>query len=290
MGAYRPGDIRDLCRFVGGPEISAIVGINEQHLERMGSIENTMRAKYEIVEGTRPGGLAVFNVDNPYCEQLAAKTSHVRVVRVGACEHDPPADLRAGSVTVAPKLMKFDVTDGAETVTVRTRMLGRHLLPNFLIAMAIGRELGVDLRAAVTRLGRVEPVDHRLAVSESGGMIVIDDAYSSNVDGARAALSLLQELPAQRRFVVTPGIVELGPVEEERNRELGALAAEVCDILLVVGQSPGRYVREGALAGGMPDDRAVSCTGLGEAQAYLREQMRQGDAVLFENDLPDNYA
>jgi UDP-N-acetylmuramoyl-tripeptide--D-alanyl-D-alanine ligase len=290
MGAYKPGDIRDLCRFVGGPEVSAIVGINEQHLERMGSIENTMRAKYEIVEETRPGGVAILNVDNSYCERLAAQTTHVRVVRVGADAHEPPVDLRAGNVTVTPKLMRFDVSDGEQTVTVRTRLLGRHLLPNFLIALAIGRELGVDLRAAVTRLGRVEPVDHRLDVSESDGLIVIDDAYSSNVDGARAALQLLAELPAQRRFLVTPGIVELGPVEEQRNRELGEQAAAVCDTLLAVGREPGRFVREGALAAGMPDERVVACATLAEAQAWLREHTRRGDAVLFENDLPDNYA
>jgi UDP-N-acetylmuramoyl-tripeptide--D-alanyl-D-alanine ligase len=149
--------------------------------------------------------------------------------------------------------------------------------------------MGVDLKQAVVRLGRVEPVGHRLAVTETNGMIVIDDAYSSNVDGARAALALLSELPAQRRFMVTPGIVELGAVEKERNRELGACAAAVCDALLVVGAVPGRYVREGAEAAGLPKDSVVVCADLASAQAYLRDHMQTGDAVLFENDLPDNY-
>ncbi len=291
MGAYQRGEIRELCRFVGGPEISAIVGINEQHLERMGSIQNTIRAKYEIVEGTKAGGVSVFNVDNAYCERLAATTTHVRVVRVGSPEHTPPPDLWADNISINPKLMRFDVHDGdAAPVTVRTRLLGRHLLPNFLIALAIGKEMGVDLKQAVSRLGRVEPVGHRLAVSESDGRLVIDDAYSSNVDGAQAALGLLAELPAQRRFLVTPGIVELGGVEAERNRELGTHAAEVCDFLLVVGAVPGRYVREGALAGGMAANRVLSCANLAAAQEQLREHMQSGDAVLFENDLPDNYA
>lgn len=290
MGAYQRGDIRDLCRFVGGPDVSAIVGINEQHLERMGSIENTIRAKYEIVEGTKPGGVSIFNVDNAYCERLANQTTHVCVMRVGTGEHDPPSDLWADNVAVNPKLMRFDVHDGEQTLTVRTRLLGRHLVPNFLIALAIGKAMEVDLRQAVSRLGRVEPVRHRLAVSETDGMIVIDDAYSSNVDGARAALGLLAELPAQRRFVVTPGIVELGPVEAERNRELGASAAAVCDALLVVGSLPGRYVREGAESAGFAADHVIACPNLAAAQAYLRDHMRSGDAVLFENDLPDNYA
>jgi UDP-N-acetylmuramoyl-tripeptide--D-alanyl-D-alanine ligase len=289
MGAYEPGNIRDLCRFVGAPEVSAIVGINEQHLERMGSLANTVRTKYEIVEETREGGLAVFNVDNPHCAELADRTTRVRVARVGTCD-GVVLDLRAGNVTVTPKLMRFDVSDGEQTVTVRTRLIGRHLLPNILIALAIGRELGVELRTGAARVGAVQPVGHRLAVSEVDGKLLIDDAYSSNVDGARAAIALLAELPAERRFLVTPGIVELGAVEAERNRELGAWAAAVCDTLLVVGVTPGRYVHEGALAAGMPPERAISCASLAASQEYLREHTRPGDAVLFENDLPDNYA
>lgn len=286
MGMYRVGEIRDICRLVGGPDVSAIVGINEQHLERTGSIENTMRAKYEIVEGTKPGGVAIFNVDNPYCARLADSTTHVRVVRIGT---RPGLDLWADNVSVTPRLMRFDVHDGETTVTVRTRLLGRHLLINFLIALAFGREFGIDLKTAAARLLTLAPVSHRLAVSEVDGMIVIDDAYSANVDGARAALTLLTDLPAQRRYVVTPGLVELGPVEAERNREFGAHVAKVADALLVVGERPGTYVREGALAAGMPPDRVIACPDLATAQVHLRGLLRPGDAVLFENDLPDNY-
>ncbi len=49
-------------------------------------------------------------------------------------------------------------------------------------------------------------------------------------------------------------------------------------------------MREGALAAGMAADRIVGVASLPEAQAWLREHVRPGDAVLFENDLPDNYA
>lgn len=289
MGAYEPGNIRELCRFVGPPEVSAITGINEQHLERMGSIENTIRTKYEIVEETRPGGTAVFNIDNAYCEALANKTTYVTVVRAGANEHDPPSDLRVSNVSLTPKLMRFDVSDGEQSATVRTRLLGRHLLPNLLIALAIGRAFGVELKTAAARLATAQPVEHRLVVTERAGLTVIDDAYSSNVDGAHAALELLAELPAERRFLVTPGIVELGPVEAERNRELGAHAAKVCDVILAAGQTPGRWVREGALAAGMAESCAIACANLAEAQAWLRDHARPGDAVLFENDLPDQY-
>lgn len=288
MGMYTTGEIRELCRFVGGPDASAIVGVNEQHLERTGSIENTMRAKYEIVEGTKPGGLAVFNVDNANCARLADRTNdgRVRVARVGT---QAGLDLWADNITVTPKLMRFDVHDGTTTVTVRTRLLGRHLVPNFLIALALGKEMGVDLKTAANKLTAIAPVGHRLAVSEVEGTLVIDDAYSANVDGARAALALLAELPAQRRFVVTPGIVELGQVEAERNREFGVQAAKVADTLLIVGERPGGYVREGALAAGLPPERAIACENLSAAQAHLRALTRPGDAILFENDLPDNY-
>jgi UDP-N-acetylmuramoyl-tripeptide--D-alanyl-D-alanine ligase len=196
----------------------------------------------------------------------------------------------ADNVVLNPKLMRFDVHAGDETATVRTRLVGRHLLPNLLIALAFGRALGVDLKTAAARLGRVEPVEHRLKISEVDGKLLIDDAYSSNVDGARAALELLRELPAERRIVVTPGIVELGAMEAQRNQELGGQAAQACDILIVVGRLPGAHVRDGAMAAGMKPERLIAVADLPAAQAWLREHSRSGDAILFENDLPDLYA
>ena len=80
MGAYRRGDIRELCE-LASPEIGVLTAVGPQHLERFKSIENIAKTKYELIESLPPDGLAVFNCDNAICAELADKTDDKRVVR-----------------------------------------------------------------------------------------------------------------------------------------------------------------------------------------------------------------
>ena len=80
MGAYRRGDIRELCE-LASPEIGILTAVGPQHLERFKSIENIAKTKYELIESLPPDGLAVFNCDNAICAELADKTDDKRVVR-----------------------------------------------------------------------------------------------------------------------------------------------------------------------------------------------------------------
>lgn len=49
MGAYKRAEIKELCEMVL-PDYGILTGINEQHLERFGSIENIIKAKFELVD------------------------------------------------------------------------------------------------------------------------------------------------------------------------------------------------------------------------------------------------
>src|SRR3989344_7605319 len=63
MGAYERGDIRTLCE-ITPPRISIITGINEAHLERFGSIENTIAAKFEIAHHAFKKTVVILNEDD----------------------------------------------------------------------------------------------------------------------------------------------------------------------------------------------------------------------------------
>jgi UDP-N-acetylmuramoyl-tripeptide--D-alanyl-D-alanine ligase len=138
----------------------------------------------------------------------------------------------------------------------------------------------------VRRVARLRPVEHRLQLVEgTGGVTVIDDAFNSNPEGAEVALEVLGAMPARRRVVVTPGIVELGDLQFEANRRLGQRAATVADALIVVAD----VNREAICAGAEDADggvQLVTVSSLAEARSRLEDLLEPGDAVLFENDLP----
>jgi UDP-N-acetylmuramoyl-tripeptide--D-alanyl-D-alanine ligase len=126
-------------------------------------------------------------------------------------------------------------------------------------------------------------------VPTGNAITVIDDSYNANPVGVHNALEVLAELDAGARILVTPGLVELGAVEDAENRRYGEHAARVCDHVIVMDAQPGRALREGLRAGGMADDRVHVVRSLAEATAVIGRIATAGDAVLFANDLPDTY-
>ncbi|MBI2911034.1 MAG: UDP-N-acetylmuramoyl-tripeptide--D-alanyl-D-alanine ligase, partial [Chloroflexi bacterium] len=134
MGAYKRGDIATLCRLVGAPDIAIVTQINEQHLERFGSLENTVRAKFECVAALRPEGTAILNFDNPHIRACGDAPPPPRLIRYGT-DPDAPLDLRARNVVTGPEGTSFELAwTGQPCVAVRTSLLGNHNVLNTLAA------------------------------------------------------------------------------------------------------------------------------------------------------------
>jgi UDP-N-acetylmuramoyl-tripeptide--D-alanyl-D-alanine ligase len=203
------------------------------------------------------------------------------------------AEVTAHDIEMAEGTTRFALRgrEGEET-TVRSKLLGRHNVANLLAAAAVGTSLDMPLDAIARALARVTPPAHRLApiLNPQAGIVVIDDAYNSNPVGAAAALEVLASHAAERRLLVTPGMVELGDREAEENERFGQHAAEVCDVVVLVGEERSRPIRAGLDSASFPGDRIHVVANASEAQALLARTTRRGDVVLFENDLPDLYA
>ena len=288
MGAYRKGDIAELCDLVA-PRIGILTAIGPMHLERFGSLEAIRDAKAELLWGLPADGHFITSAEDPLCRELA-RTATPAVTLFGI--DTPDADVWASDVAIAPTRTTFALHVGERVLPVESALLGRHNVRNLLAAAACGVVLGMDDAALVRGLEAVTPPPHRLApiVNAAAGVTVLDDAYNSNPEGAREALSVLATHTGGRRLLVTPGMVELGDRHETANSEFGRLAAGVCDFVFLVGEEQTRPVRRGLIEGGAASDRILVTDSVDHATAELRKVLRPGDAVLFENDLPDTYA
>lgn len=276
MGTYGPGEIADLCSWCR-PDVAVITAIGPVHLERMRTEDTIAAAKAEILDRAR---VAVLNVDHPLLAALARRRAAAgqKVLRCSAAGA-PDADVvvTGAEVRAGGRVVGCIPATGAEPT-------------NVACAVAVALELGVPDSVVGERLATLPGARNRLSVSTSGeGTAVIDDTYNANPAGAASALAALARhgSPDHLRVVVTPGMVELGPRQHDENARFAEAAAAQASHLVVVGHTNRRALLEGAARGSA---RVVAVETREQAVAWVREHVGEGDAVLYENDLPDHFA
>ena len=280
MGARHKGDIAELCSLVR-PDHCIITGICPQHLETFGTIDAVVSAKGEILSCTKKGGFAVIGQDENTAALDPAGEGLV-CVRVG--EHGECAALNVKSTSSGTDLT---LALGIEQISVHTKLLGAHNAQNIALAAAMAYKLGLSKEEIAEGISNIDYVPHRLQPYVSNGVTILDDAYNANIRGAAAALEVLR-LFGGRKIAVTPGLVELGILEEEENFALGEKLAGL-DRVILVGATLVLAVKRGYLSAGGEEEKLTVVPDLKAAEKLLSEELAEGDAVLFLNDLPDIY-
>ncbi|HMO11872.1 MAG TPA: Mur ligase family protein, partial [Actinotalea sp.] len=230
MGMYGPGEIRELCRLFP-PDIAVITVIGEAHLERVGSTDAILAAKSEITENAKA---VVLPVDDPRLAALAerCRAQGKRVVTCSVAGAD--ADVR---VDLATRTAVLPGPGGSVTLD-----LGDGVAHGVNLAVALGVAVltDVDPAALGPRLQALPRAAHRAEVQRTeDGLTIIDDTYNANPVGAHTALVEAAGLVGEgaRLVLVTPGMVELGPVQRRRNLDLAAEAAALDAHVVVVGRT-----------------------------------------------------
>ncbi len=287
MGARHVGDIAELVDLVH-PKYGVLTSVGAQHLETFGDIETVANTKYELIAGLPSDGVGFFASDGGEVDKLYERAA---VKKYHAGLTGGWLDMYAENIEVGPEGSTFVLKNGlGERASCRTDLLGRHNIQNIVLACAVAKELGLTMAEIARGVAKLEPVEHRLQLIRGGnGITVIDDAFNSNPVGAKAALDVLSAFPG-RHVIVTPGMVEQGEQEDEINRRFGRQMAHTCDIAILVGKKHTAPIAEGLRENGMSEENIYAVNTLDEATAILGQVGRIGDTVLFENDLPDNYA
>ena len=286
MGARHVGDIREMCRLVH-PRIGLLTSVGPQHLDTFKSVERVAKTKYELIDALPPDGMSFFSDDGDICRRLYEKTRKPKMISGLNPDKD---DIWAEDIRITNDGSSFMLCTKENRLPCRTVLLGELNIRNILLCAGVCLHLGMTGEQIARGIEKIRPVDHRLQlIPNSGGLTVIDDAFNSNIRGAEQAFLVLKEMKG-KRILVTPGMVELGDQEEEMNSLFGSLAAECCDLAVLIGTKRSAAIVRGLKEKGFPQDRIVVVNTLEEATALLRTQAKSGDTVLFENDLPDNYS
>lgn len=276
MGMSNAGEISVLSQTTE-PTIAIISNIGVSHMESLGSRENILKAKLEILDGLREGCPIVLNGDDAFL--VSAKIEDRPVFYYGI--DDPTCDYRAIDISQSDDDTSFTVVyDGGKTQRLTIPTIGIHNVYNALAAFAVGMQLGVTPEQAATGLLKYVPSGMRQRVKMVKGIKFIEDCYNASPDSQRAALKMLSGVNSKRKIAVLGDMLELGKVSVEAHTNAGLLAAKnKIDVLMTYGEN-SLATAENAVKCGVPVVK--SFLDKKELADALYEILEEGDTVLFK--------
>ncbi|NGP87468.1 UDP-N-acetylmuramoyl-tripeptide--D-alanyl-D-alanine ligase [Fodinibius halophilus] len=285
MGARYEGNIDELCD-IAEPDISVVTNVGVAHLETFGSQDAIARTKSTIVSRTQPNGKAVLNADDKRVHAMAELRDDLEITKVGL----EKGDIRGTNIQYGPDGMQFTVTSNGDSETFNMKLLGSHNVQNMLLAVGVARALDIRLTTMAMAASRIAPVEHRLELKKQGELTVIDDAFNSNPVGARNAVETLSAFDTGRRIIITPGMIELGELQAEKNYQFGVQIGEAdLDLAVLVGQQQTKPIKEGIASTDFDMQKVQTVNSLNEANEKVQDFAQNGDIILYENDLPDSF-
>ncbi len=296
MGAYVEGEIDRICQLTP-PDIAIVTEVGPQHLERFGSLDNIRRAKYEIIKNTPADGVAVLNWDNSYVRAMA-EAGHPKTILTVSRELTIDAARERGVTWIASDIestlggLSFTAAYAAsgERALITTEVVGDHNVTNLLLCIAVAFHEGIPLRDIARRIRSLQPAESRLVLkTTAAGITIINDAYSANPKGVVSALKILGLHETGARLLITPGMIELGDMQDTENRKLGLLAAQHATDIILVGKTQTRPIAEAIQSTSFDLSRLRVVETLQESVDWYQQNLKAGDTVLFLNDLPDTY-
>ncbi len=284
FGASGPGEIARLAS-LAEPDIGIVLMVGMAHAGGFGGIEETFRAKSELVQALRPGGLAVLNADDERVRRMAA-IARERDAGLRWFGLAPDAEVRAENIAVTASGTRFRIHVDGRSADVALRVLGAHHVMNALAAVAAATALGVDLDTCVQALEGMRIAERwRMEPLGSDRVRIINDAYNASPDSMAAALRTLAQItgPNERAVAVLGAMSELGEYAGAEHDRVGELAVRLRIPRIVVVGEQARRMYLAAVAEGSWDGEAVFIADADAAYQYLMTELRDGDRVLVKS-------
>lgn len=280
-GEGRPGDV---ARFadITQPSIGVITGIAPAHLDQYPTMEAAALDIFSLTDYLQDQQVYV-NKESEAVQPFI-KDTHTAYSTQGVGEW------KVSAVQVGFDGVHFTMKKGAQTLQLHSELLGRHQIGPLAAVAALADQLGLTKAQIQEGISKTVPFEHRMQPRQLGGAWIIDDTYNGNIDGIKAGLALLTELPAKRKIYVTPGLVDQGIETERVHRHMGELiAAAKPDQVVLMQNSAEPHISAGLKAAGYQGEVTIEDDPL-SFYTGLEHLVAAGDLWLLQNDWTDNYA
>lgn len=283
MGMSSRGEIA-LLASLASPDVAVITNVGESHLLQLGSRKEIARAKLEIVEGLKPGGLLIYNGDEPLLAEVMQESifkapEGMKTFRFGVSADND--DYPTGMMTHSGG-MTFTSHQHAEHAFTLP-LPGQHNVINALAALAVARHFGVTEQNIELGLSKLKLTGMRIEVIHtSSGLTLLNDAYNASPTSMKAAIDVLQSMKGRgNKIAVLGDMLELGTEEIQFHKEIGSyLDPAKTDLLFTYGSLSANIAIAAEQRFGKA--RVFAFTDKAEMTATLIGNCSPKDIVLFK--------
>ena len=231
MGMNHLGELSKLTD-IAKPTIAVITNVGTAHIGNLGSRENILRAKLEILEGLSNDGYAVVNNDNDLLHSWQKENKNFKVVTYG---------INNDSMNMAKDIIYNDNSSSyklyPEEKLIEVPVVGEAFVYNSLAAVSVGKLLDIPINQIAKGIKKFELSKMRLDLQKTKqGYTVINDCYNANYDSMKSAIEYLKSSEGKRKIAVLGDMLELGEFSKELHEKVGKVVADNnIDILITVG-------------------------------------------------------
>ena len=279
MGMNHFGEI-SLLTHIAKPTVCVITNIGTSHIGNLGSRENILKAKLEILEGTK-NPIVVINNDNDLLHKWYEENKEKdKIISFGI---ENKSDIMAQNVKLYEEYSEFSTNIDGKSFKIKVPVGGEHFVLNSLCSICVGKALEIENEKIVDGIEKFELTKNRMDIEElKDGIKVINDAYNASYESMKMTLKYISEIKANRKIAVLGDMFELGEFSEELHKKVGEeVVKNNIDILICSGEN-SKNIIETAKNQGMKPENIYYFENKEDILNLLEKIVEPQDVILFK--------
>lgn len=278
MGMGNLGEISILTK-IAKPDVAIITNVGTSHIGNLGSRENILKAKLEILEGLKENGTLIINNDNDLLHKWNDETKRKNVITFGI---DEKSNYKATNIKLDENRSDYDIKIDEKIYHMDINIGGKHFIYNSLCAICVGKLFNIDIDEIKKGIETFELTKSRMEVIKNGNITVINDCYNASYDSMKAAIEHISAQTGNRKIAILGDMLELGKFSKELHEKVGKVVAEnKIDKLITVGEQ-AKNIANIAIKFGMEKSDVLVCEKNEEAIEFVKSIMKDNDIYLIK--------
>ena len=268
------GHIHNLS-LIAKPDIGIITNVLTSHIGILGSRENILKAKLEILDGMNSESKLIINNDNDMLRQWynsLRDKSNILKIGIENSSDITVYDIREDDIT------RFNIGD-LKNVGIKGPS---DYIYNFIFAYIIAKMFDVSRENIISAISSSSKIPHRLeSIELKNNITLIDDSYNASLESIIAALKHLKTFDT-RKIAVIGDILELGKSSKKIHQEIGNnIIRNNIDIVITIGKY-SRHINKSLRKKGFKKKNMRHFKTEELSRKYIDKILKENDTILIK--------